>query len=302
MRRPLLVCTLVWLSGCTLVFGTRRHEGDSDGGVPDGGCATNLLGDPTHCGPSCESNCLDLPHVDPTHTVCEAGNCLANACLPGFGNCTGERYGGCPTDLTTTSNCGGCHVACTGATPYCVANGFTYQCSATADNACFIGATCPATDCAGCGLTCSAQEVCCVGSLSSCTVNADCCAGTLCHSSTSGQSYCDVPAPGDLCTSDAQCAPGNELCHHGACCLPVGSQCPSSGCCDGMLCQETVAGGSEEACCVPLRNACTQVKDCCTSGSTCAGGVCCFASGTMGCTSNLDCCTGSPGCVAGKCL
>ena len=45
---------------------------------------------------------------------CVQGKCqyLGDACQPGFANCSGDANTGCETDVSTSSNCGGCFSAC----------------------------------------------------------------------------------------------------------------------------------------------------------------------------------------------
>lgn len=79
------------------------------------------------CGRSC-MDCIALPHTDGDTVNCSHGLCtLLNACAPFWGDCDGVVDNGCETDLSSQTNCGACHVACSGATPRCMpdeANGY----------------------------------------------------------------------------------------------------------------------------------------------------------------------------------
>jgi hypothetical protein len=306
MRALPILCLL---AGCTLVFGPRRHDAPDGGPRPDGGgtCLDSSHGDPHRCGPDCNTDCTrTLPNADSATIYCESGNCKADGCLPGYGNCTGNPYAGCPTSITSAQTCGACNTSCSGSMPYCSADGAFFSCSATNTPGCFVNADCPAVDCAACHLTCSAAGKCCVAALDGyCNSNSDCCPGTVCHDSRGSGKYCDSPQPGDPCSMDGECAPLKGVCQNNACCLPLGSACYQSGCCSGLACEPPKIGSSDEICCVPLRTACSQASDCCilyTGGAAaCQGNKCCIPSGQMGCNSNLDCCAGSPGCVGGMC-
>ncbi len=71
------------------------------------GCETSLnsVANCGRCGGACS-----LAHATP---ACVAGSCTIGGCDSGWGNCDGNAANGCETPLTTTTNCGGCGVACT---------------------------------------------------------------------------------------------------------------------------------------------------------------------------------------------
>jgi hypothetical protein len=109
------VCTL---GMCTAGFGNCD-------GTPGNGCETNFTNNDNHCG-ACGRTCTNSNGTT---------DCVGTACVPvcnqNFGNCDGEPWDGCETPLSTTTNCGGCNVACGGATPFCVqGTGGTYSCAA----------------------------------------------------------------------------------------------------------------------------------------------------------------------------
>ncbi|MFK7986637.1 MAG: RCC1 domain-containing protein [Sandaracinaceae bacterium] len=77
-------------------------SGPTDAGPLDGGDAAALCDDAV---------CDSVMSVLNARGACvRETECIATACLPGFGDCDAEP--GCETDLTEASNCGGCGVTC----------------------------------------------------------------------------------------------------------------------------------------------------------------------------------------------
>jgi len=74
---------------------------------PTDGCETQISTDVTNCG-ACGSIC------SPAHATaaCTSGQCGIDSCDSGFENCNGSLSDGCETNVTTSSNCGGCGVRC----------------------------------------------------------------------------------------------------------------------------------------------------------------------------------------------
>lgn len=69
----------------------------------------NVTSDVNHCG-GCGRGCGMLPG---TTVTCAVGVCTAGACLPGFGDCNGNRRDGCEVTLASdAANCGMCGNVC----------------------------------------------------------------------------------------------------------------------------------------------------------------------------------------------
>jgi hypothetical protein len=110
-------CTL---GTCTAGFGNCDSQ-------PANGCETTL-GNVTHCN-ACGNACTNS-HGSTSCTGTPGAFDCAPVCDANWASCNGNPDDGCETDLTTTSNCGICGRACSGGTPFCVANGGVYNCAA----------------------------------------------------------------------------------------------------------------------------------------------------------------------------
>lgn len=68
---------------------------------------------------------------------CVDGQCTGGECPEGFADCNGDPVDGCEVQLGTTSDCGGCGDACSGAanaTASCMAGSCQYACQAPWEN------------------------------------------------------------------------------------------------------------------------------------------------------------------------
>ncbi len=133
--------------------------GDCDG-ISANGCESTL-NDPVNCG-ACRSPC------NPANAIgtCVGGTCVRGACFGGFADCDGLASNGCERDVTTTSACGGCNVACTNAhgTTACVSGACAPACSygfgdcdGNPGNGCETGLSSP-QNCGVCGRICAAPN------------------------------------------------------------------------------------------------------------------------------------------------
>jgi hypothetical protein len=126
-----------------------------------GGRCLDASADPSNCG-QCGKSC-SAPNAQAS---CVGGQCAAGACLPGFGDCDGNKANGCETDTRIDpASCGGCGTACTfpngvGACAdgcYLAAcnPGFD-DCNGNATDGCETSVLADANNCGGCGKACSA--------------------------------------------------------------------------------------------------------------------------------------------------
>lgn len=99
----------------------------------------DVMSDAAHCG-GCDRAC---PARDGARATCASATC-GNECLLGRGDCDNNRENGCETDLrTSSSRCGSCTNACTGATHCvqgeCVASDILARWSFDGDGLDFVG-------------------------------------------------------------------------------------------------------------------------------------------------------------------
>ena len=145
----------------------------------------------------CAVDCTHLPNIQPNVRVtCFQTKCMlpANACLPGFANCSGSSNTGCETDLSLPSHCGTCGYQCA-PTQTCrqLSSGAFFcadPCRAPFDDACgdlCVDLQTDLNNCGTCGFECFLP-------------NAD----FACHAGKCVSLGCDDPAWAD-CTSDPGC-------------------------------------------------------------------------------------------------
>jgi hypothetical protein len=97
---------------CTFI-GCTPGYGDCGAGA---GCETTLGGD-TNCA-ACGNACTNAHGTNRCQASGASFDC-APTCATGFDNCDGNPDNGCEAALDSTTDCGMCLRACTGATPYC---------------------------------------------------------------------------------------------------------------------------------------------------------------------------------------
>ena len=124
--------------------------------------AQNLSIDVGNCG-ACGAFC-STSHVV---RACSGGSCESGACDSGFMDCNAnKRVDGCEVNISTTSNCGGCGVACSTnnvPSPNCVAgvcggpcaSGYTDCNNNRQTDGCETDTASSTSNCGGCGIVCS---------------------------------------------------------------------------------------------------------------------------------------------------
>jgi hypothetical protein len=219
----------------------------------DSGTCVDEQTDPKNCG-ACGNDCTLAPHVDPQTTTCREGKCVYE-CVPGFSSdCGGDAGAGCPTSLSSPTNCGSCGHACAGATSLCTAS--------TVDG----GA-------ASCASSCTGGTVLCNGSCVNDQTNPGACGSTC--------AVCPYVCTAGVCTGS--CTPGTTGCS--------GSQpqiCSSSGVWqdNGAACGECYACSA--GACAPATGGACNDGNACTQTDTCVSGVC-MGSNPVTCTASDNC-------------
>ncbi len=244
--------------------------GDCSGGDANG-CETpvNTLTNCGGCGVACS-----LAHATPT---CTTGACRIESCDSLWGDCVGGHADGCETQLTSTTNCGGCGVACTraNATATCAGgscaidscNGGYRDCNGTDSDGCEIalGTTSNCLDCgdgcsapahatpscmgSGCAWSCDGGYHDCSGSCVSNTDPATC--GTRCSPCTdpaNGSPTCDGTSCGIACDGgyhdcSGSCVSNTSTATCGTSCSPCPDPANGSPTCDGTSCGIACDGG-----------------------------------------------------------
>lgn len=230
---------------------------DCDGEAGNGCEAT--LESVAHCG-LCGAACA-LPNA---RAACEAGTCVFEACLPGFGDCDGEGGNGCEVSLDTIADCGACARTCSppeNAAPGCNGRvcgvgaclGPFGDCDGEVENGCEEPLRSNA-HCGGCDLACapanalgecaggSCAVVSCTGDHVDCNGRAgDGCETTLRTAQHCGAcgAGCDLPRATAItcdgsvggCAVDHACDRSGNGCVDGA---PENGCVPGFGDCDGL--------------------------------------------------------------------
>ncbi|MDP3279059.1 MAG: hypothetical protein Q8Q09_27960 [Deltaproteobacteria bacterium] len=226
------------------------------------GCEVSTASNANHCG-ACGRNCT-LPNAT---AACASAQCRVGTCNAGFADCDTSATNGCETRLDSASNCGGCGVQCSGATPVCD----------SAARRCVSGCTAPALRCGGSCVDTTTSTAHCGGCNMACPSPANsiasCNAGRCALTCMPGFANCDgVDTNGcevDLNASSTDCGMcGNacpsrisatNTCVRGVCTL----QCrPGFANCDG---------NDTNGCEVSTAN---NPSNCGTCGTVCSGSIC----------------------------
>lgn len=224
--------------------------GDCDG-LPGNGCETDLT-TPANCG-MCGNAC-SLAHAS---AACN-GKCVVAQCDVGYGNCDQNQTNGCETLITSsTSHCGQCGNACSGApnaAPVCFKSicllacepGFG-DCDGAPYNGCETSLASNLAHCGQCNKTCSLNHA-----QGSCVAGA--CSLGFCDK---GWADCNL-LPGDGCETDiyynfANCGGCNNVC-------PQNYSCSSGKCVCDSPCGTSCCGPTQQCCpddlCAPLKWPC----------------------------------------------
>lgn len=183
------------------------------------------------CGSGCATTECSFDHAQAS---CVSGRCEMGACHAGWADCDGDASNGCEQDLTSSTHCGTCAMACPVTTPLCDAE--TMRCvSACAIGTMNCGGTCTnlrhPNHCARCGNACDLDHAAAICGLG-CQVGA----------CDPGWGHCDV------IESNGCETPLSRLDHCGAC----NNTCSATDAlttCHELTCQI-------EACVVPERDDC----------------------------------------------
>ncbi len=259
--------------------------GDCDGNKANG-CETNLTSSLTNCG-SCGSVC-SLPNAN---TACQTSVCVITSCKPGFADCDLNPANGCETPLNTTTNCGGCGVACTNAngTTSCAAGACAPSCAAgygdcdgNKNNGCEAHLN-TLTNCGACATPCSFPNASATCTTGTCTLGA-CNAGT---------GNCDGNAANGCETNTLS---SNANC--GGCSMP----CAGLTICSNGMCVSTCSAGTADCDMSPADgcevNTTTSGTHCGNCTTACAVTQYCSSSACAACSAGLEDCdrNGANGC------
>lgn len=118
--------------------------------LPDAPVPVRIVLEPSTAEPGCSSGCLE-------------GRCVDDSCPSGLAECDGDYSTSCEASLSSPASCGGCFLACSGATPLCsLRENRTHVCSDTCasgtmecSGACADLAT-DVRNCGACGNACPA--------------------------------------------------------------------------------------------------------------------------------------------------
>jgi len=255
-----------------------------------------------HCG-SCNLACSP----DSGTPACKDGNCVAQSCPIGFGDCDGSNANGCEIDLTSDlANCGACGYACSFAngTATCavgvcqIANcDKPYgNCDNNASNGCETNTLTSLEHCGACAAPCIAGP----------NASVSCVDGACENACQSGWGDCDGNVSNgcetDLLVSTLHC---------GACGRVCSTKNVESRECNAGACESTCALGASN-CILPLSSAddgCEtpssdqQCGSCDNDCTKMAGGFVCGGGGkpanVCSCNANTDC---NPKSGTGTCL
>lgn len=215
-------------SKCELVQCSPGYD-DCDNQFPTG-CEKNISSDLQNCG-VCGHICPT--QLNTTGSTCNAGTCGFLGCNAGFASCNSPSIqDGCETSITTTSNCGGCGITCSGkpnATGYACANQLCAvtscspnfaNCDGQYYNGCEANLTNDVQHCGACGTVCNLPHAnnACVGA--SCAISS--CQGTYRNCNTTLTDGCEADTTIDRnnCGSCGNICASNKICDSGHCVFP----------------------------------------------------------------------------------
>lgn len=276
----------------------------------DDGCEQDTLTDPDNCG-GCGSVCM-LPGAE---AGCSEGKCVVANCGAGTGDCDGDPFNGCETDLLTTEDhCGACARPCsdTGVASKLCSGGLCVSgclpglgnCSTpaapVADDGCESDVSADPQNCGGCGRVCSTSHV----------SSLICESGACTSSCEVGFGNCSQPGPGAI-DDGCETPVGADDLNCGGCgndCTQQGSPAGSLRCgfvtagecgCVGNAGRCKVDSGTNPTC-SPSSGLCVCAGTECRPGEACvAGGSgdACSCEGGAGCSASEVCCQSAGGCV-----
>jgi len=157
------------VSGACVVDGCVDPFGDCDAEFQNG-CETDLENDTAHCG-ACGFAC-EFSNAD---SLCQAGECMMDACHTPFGDCDADPDNGCEINLNDDDqHCGACDHACDlpGGDSSCQQGECTLEgcdpglgdCNQNATDGCETDLETSVSHCGSCGNACPAGSLCESGS------------------------------------------------------------------------------------------------------------------------------------------
>ncbi|HSY25402.1 MAG TPA: hypothetical protein VK841_24930, partial [Polyangiaceae bacterium] len=245
------------------------------------GTCTTLASDVHDCG-ACGMDCALLPHVAGGSAACVAAVCTY-ACTSGYADCAGGG-GGCTTSLASVSNCGGCGIPCSAASPVCAPAADASTGASNGGYACATGCTASApTLCNGSCVNLQSSDANCGGCGKACASGVTCQAGVCVCTGASSEPCGNCGTETRTCNGDGSWSTWSACTGQGTC-VPNATQT-----CDGNGSQTcTAACGWSSCTCNPGYTLCNGVcvneaaddANCggcgkaCASGVTCQAGVC----------------------------
>ncbi|MFO0561990.1 MAG: hypothetical protein U0269_28515 [Polyangiales bacterium] len=299
---------------------TARDGAAMEASVISDACAPSCAGrecGSDGCGGTCGS-CAARPNMVP---MCSLSGRCEYECVAGFGDCDAMSANGCETALNSSTHCGACGRACSGAAPNCVAGSCDSGCGTLSR----CGMSCvdlntSESNCGACGNACSfanATAVCVMGTcaISACNAgfaNCDRNAANGCEVSLATVNHCsgcfDV-CQGSTPVCDARmsrCVSGcsapavrcgmscvdttTDVNHCGACGSPCPARANATVSCAASACRFTCNPGFGD-CDGNAANGCETSLDSTMHCGAC-GRACAFANGSAACMAGACALTG----------